>query len=497
MGLDFDLPGYFDRESVTARLAAGRAGEADSPLFTTDRADHVSKSPFADNSAMSNIAVQNPALPAPPSEARFIVAGQQPGLLTGPLYTFLKAVTAISAAQALSGRANRPVLPLFWVASEDHDVLEVNRVTVAGRRFVHEYPREIARGAVPQVGDISIMDAREPILEFLRETLHQTEFKQWVMDMVSACDYSSYASAFSDLTRSLFAEWELRTVDPRTLRPLTAPVLAALVDRWADVVSAIRRGTEDARSAGFDPPLEAPGIYEIVDGCRVPLGIERQADEIRRRPEDFSPNAALRPVLQDAVLPVTATVAGPSEVAYLWQIRPIYGTVGVTPSLILPRISATFVEEKIRSAAEKAGLTAERIFETRAMYENYSPREDDDPSVAEVEEKTKALLEAVERAGGDAASKPLARNKKALASDLEKLVRRVREEKLEKAGLGRKLLEKISDAVLPEGKPQERVVNVLQFLNLYGPDLVRLSVDTLDPFRLQHRLVMISAGKED
>lgn len=484
LGVDFDIPGCFGNESVIARLAS----EPDSPLFAEARADHVSKSSFMDGSVISNIAAQNPHLPPPPPEAHFIVTGQQPGLLTGPLYTFLKAVTAISAAQALSDKT--PVLPLFWMAAEDHDVLEVNRVTVGGRRFVHEYTGEITRGRVPQVGDISIAEAKEPLLEFLEETLRDTEFKPWIMDMVSDCDYSNYASAFSGLIRSLFAEWELRVVDPRAFRPLTAPVLAALVDKWDDVVAAFERGTRDARTAGLEPPLAAPGFFEIVDGCRVPVEGTGSAEEIKKRPEAFSPNAALRPVLADAVIPVIATVAGPSEAAYLWQIRPIYETIDVTPSLILPRVSVTFIEKKIRQAAEKAGLAEEHIFEARAMYENYVLPEDNDPDTAEVAEKAKSFLDALERAC--AATKSLVRTKKALSSDVDRLVRRMREDKLEKAGLGKRLLEKVANAVLPAGKPQERVANILQFLNLYGPDLVRLSIDKLDPFRLQHCLVMIS-----
>ena len=153
------------------------------------------------------------------------------------------------------------------------------------------------------------------------------------------------------------------------------------------------------------------------------------------------------------------------------------------------------IEKKIRQAAGKAGLTENRIFEACSMCESYAPPEDDDSDIAEIAEKAKAFLDSIEKAC--AAAKPLARSKKALASDVDRLVRKMREGKLEKAGLGKKLLEKISNAVLPGGKPQERVANILQFLNLYGPDLVRLSIDNLDPFGLQHSLVMISAGRNE
>ena len=142
---------------ILQQLASLGAKELRYPLLGRDRAGHVSASPFMDiAAAAASVAGQNPALPPPDPKARYIVAGQQAGLLTGPLYTFLKAVSAISIARALSDHAAVPILPLFWTASEDHDVLEVNRVTVNGQRFVLEYPGGLSRGKVPQVADIPI-----------------------------------------------------------------------------------------------------------------------------------------------------------------------------------------------------------------------------------------------------------------------------------------------------------------------------------------------------
>ena len=110
------------------------------------RSGRVSESPWLDRAAAAReIARQNPGLPAPPEQASYVIGGQQAGLLTGPLYTVLKATTAIALACRVTRALDRPVLPLFWIASEDHDVLEVNRLTVNGRRFVHDYPGDLAR----------------------------------------------------------------------------------------------------------------------------------------------------------------------------------------------------------------------------------------------------------------------------------------------------------------------------------------------------------------
>ena len=161
-GLDFaDLP-QFGPDSLFARLAGGGAKEMGYPALGPGDASHTSGSDLRDWAAAAEaVAAQNPTLRRPDQWTRYVVAGQQAGLLTGPMYTFLKAVSAISLARRLAKESGSPVLPLFWIASEDHDVLEVNRVTVNGRRFVHGYQGELARGKVPQVADIDITEARE------------------------------------------------------------------------------------------------------------------------------------------------------------------------------------------------------------------------------------------------------------------------------------------------------------------------------------------------
>jgi uncharacterized protein YllA (UPF0747 family) len=496
---DFAALPQFGEAYPMAQVASWGTGKLGIPLFTPEQAGHVSDSPFLDRKAVAaHIAGRNPGLPSPPEEARYVVAGQQAGLLTGPLYTFLKAVTAVALAKKLSSQADRPVLPLFWTASEDHDVVEVNRVCVNGKWFVHRYAGEIRRGKVPQVADISVRDAREPLLEFLRESLPGTEFRPWVLDMVASADYSSYATAFEGLLRAMFAEWNLRVVDPIGLRPLTGPALAALAGKWPEVTAALERGSERLSSASLPPPLELAAIFEVWKEGRRRLEDVPSPEEIGRRPEAFSPNAALRPVVQDAALPVVATVAGPSEVLYLWQIRSIHDVIGATPSLIAPRISATFVEEKIQKAAEKAGLGAESLFGARSSLQDHVSEIMGDPDLAVVEQHAQALIKAVEETAGAKTPAWLEKRKKSLRAQVEKLVDRMREDRISRSDRTRGRLQKTADALIPEGKPQERVANVLQFLNLYGPEFTAGAVESLDPLSDRHQVAWLAAsGREE
>jgi uncharacterized protein YllA (UPF0747 family) len=432
---------------------------------------HCSGSDQMDRAACADlIAALNPHLPPPDPGARYVIAGQQPGLLTGPLYTFLKAASAVALAARIGA------LPLFWIASEDHDVLEVNRVTLFGKRFVQPYEGEIRRGRVPQVADIALEKA--PLLDFMKEVLPDTEFKPWILDAVQGADFSSYASAFADLMRFLLDEWKLRLVDPLSLRNLTAPVLADLVDRWPEMTAAFEK----------NGPLDSIGLFEIKGGMRVPVEVP-DGNAVRARPDAYSAGAGLRPLLQDAVLPVIATIAGPTEIEYLKQIRPLYEVGGITPSLLHPRISATYVESKILSAARKAGLDEFSLFETER-------REVTDPEMDGIREKEKMLVREILEVGEGSDARWLKKSMTALRAQVDRIVRRLQEERKTEAALNRGRLEKVAQALTPGGKRQERVVNVFQFLDLYGPDFVRLTVERLDPLGLEHQVVFMETLKE-
>jgi uncharacterized protein YllA (UPF0747 family) len=216
---------------------------------------------------------------------------------------------------------------------------------------------------------------------------------------------------------------------------------------------------------------------------------------IRARPADFSPNAALRPILQDAVLPVAATVAGPTELLYLWQIRPIYAVAKVTPSLLMPRISATFVEAKIWKAAEKAGLGRDRLFEV--VQEDSVPEEPPpDADVDRIEECVDALLKAIDRLINVGSEKWLRKSRESLEVHVARIVRRLRETRQAESALNAQRRSKIAAALAPGGKAQERTMNIIEFLNRYGSDFIRRCLDQLDPLALGHQMIFVLTEKK-
>jgi bacillithiol biosynthesis cysteine-adding enzyme BshC len=510
LALPFETVPYFGGEDLYSRLDADYARRVGFPLLDVENPVGFSRSALMNTAGVVEcIHHYNPRLPAPEPDSLFVVTGQQAGLLTGPLYTFWKAASAILLSQALRQRLEKPVVPLFWIASEDHDVLEVNHVTLLGRKFVWRPEGVLQRGNMPQVADISLDSAREPLLAFLRDSLPATEFTEWLLEGVAGADYTNYATAFRSWMEFLFAGDELRLIDPIVLRRFTSPVLAALVEKWTMVTAAFQQGLERLHARGYAPPLDAPGLFEILEGRRVPIGISGAgveqhgevhslrdyAEIIRKHPERFSPNAALRPVVQDGALPVAATVGGPAECLYLWQIDPIYPVAEVERSRVYPRITATIVENKIRVAAEKIGLTPDRLFDaTRRIAEYESDPSEIPPAsrLRSLEEKSGELLRELGRFVTPEGPAWLKKAESTLGGVLEKTLKNLREAELERVGLGKKRLERIAEAILPGGKPQERAHCIFQYMNLYGPDFVREILGALDPTTRGHLLLCLT-----
>ncbi len=439
------------------------------------------------------------------AETAYVVAGQQPCLLTGPLYTVLKAATAIGLARDLAEASGRPVRPLFWVASEDHDILEVNRVTINGRKLVCPYRGELKRGHVPPVSEISLKEDRSTIVGFLQDVLPQNEFREEVVRLVAGCRFDSYGTLFADLLAALFEPWQLAVVEPVSLRETTSPVLARVVERWPDAVAAFRIGAERVRELGFIPPLSSLSFFEIVGGKRVPVvaaggsfvlssgtvSSSEAAEIIRRAPGRFSPGAALRPVLQDAAFPVAVTVAGPTEILYVWQVRELYDVAGVRPSHLFPRISATFVEKKIERKLAQAGVGLADVLSVRDRLSQLSAAIDRvaDPASDAVAASGRALLEALAQATRPRNQRWLERTIRTVGGMVDKTVGRLRSEAQEERGMNLGALRAVADAVLPRGEPQDRVASVFDFVGRYGSAWLRALCGDVDPWVLYHQIV--------
>lgn len=292
----------------------------------------------------------SPSGTTPPSDALVVVAGQQPMLGGGPALVAHKAATAIRLAALLGESLRRAVIPVFLFADEDHDSDEVDHLDLA------------------VAGADRLERLRCPIHPghdcFFRSRWDGTALHA-VLERIGASgggasgagggagagedegqDFSAHVEA---LLSASFGHLGLRTVRAHALTARASPLLLDALQEPSAFRAELAAGAERLSAAhlpaSFDAADPRPLVLESRDGRRRRLaaGDADAPARLRRSPQDFSPDAALRPVVQAAALPVVAQVAGPSELLYLGQARGLHARAGVPPAVLVPRLEATAV----------------------------------------------------------------------------------------------------------------------------------------------------------
>lgn len=425
------------------------------------------------------------------AEAPFVIAGQQPGIMLGPAFTLLKAATAVSLARRLAEQCSRPVVPAFWIASEDHDIEEVNRCTCGEQKLVLPHASLNQAGPRPPVGSISLEPWRPRIIQFAEESLRGLEHGEWVLSLLQNADYTSYATFFGSLLTAAMGGHSPVLIDPMTLRSLTAPVIAEVVRRWDELEDAFARATANLQQRGFTPPLDRLSLFEITAEGRTLITDPRKImpQQVLDQPERFSPGAALRPIVQDAVIPTIATVAGPTELLYLWQIDPLYDVLGVKRSAIAPRLGATFVDAATMRRAEKFGLSDDAILDVLTALEAHDHAADPaDADLKDLHDLGGEITRRIEQLTNDQNAKSLSKARESIEYQVGRVIERVRQQRLEQIGVGRRNLQRIADIVYPGGQLQERSASAIEMLARHGPAWID-QILQLDPLVRRHHLI--------
>jgi bacillithiol biosynthesis cysteine-adding enzyme BshC len=311
------------------------------------------------------------------SGAVAIVTGQQVGLFSGPSYTIYKALTALRLAADLSA-AGVEAVPVFWLATEDHDLAEVNHVFWPTRTGPERLELAVASSAEGRrVGEVQLGEGVKSLVERAAGMLEGPDAAE--MANALAQSYGSgetYGSAFGKLMARLFSGKGLILLDPMSdeLHTLAAPVYRRALEQQKELQQDLLDRSKALERAGYHAQVKITDrntlLFISVEGKRLPLRIRDQGFVLGNRgmsldealqlfdasPESFSPNALLRPVIQDALLPTAAYVAGPAEIAYFAQAAVTYRRLLGRMPVIMPRESATLVEARVARLLRKYNL---------------------------------------------------------------------------------------------------------------------------------------------
>jgi bacillithiol biosynthesis cysteine-adding enzyme BshC len=450
-----------------------------------------------------------------------VVTGQQAGLFGGPLFTVHKALSAILLASRLRERGIQAV-PVFWVASEDHDFEEVNHVTVPGRAGSLETIRTEPCGheADRPVGSVSLCAEISRTVDAFMAALPDTVFAERIRrDLMTAyAPGSGFAEAFARLLARLFADYGVVLLDPLApaFKELASPTYARAVERAPEIAAALVARSGELVEAGYHAQVftspDMMSLFVMENGHRRAMvqrdgrfelkSGERSYDRAELLalaedcPECLSPNVTLRPVVQDTILPTVAYVGGPAEVAYFAQIQPVYDIVGRPMPVIVPRTGATLVDRASAKTLEKYEICLEDLFEGHeVVLRKVVERSLDAPTAAlfgeietRLEEDLERLRHQLETADPSLAVALRGAQRKMLYQ-LNKLRTRFVRSSAEHDEQLRRRLAQAEALLYPEKGLQERTLNVWYYIALAGHGLIDDLARSIDPENRDHQLV--------
>ncbi len=515
-GLSPFFPGDpFERDSW-GKIARELEGAAHPGTEVARNLTELNRALGADDAALASIASLE-------GRALAVVTGQQVGILGGPLYTLYKALTAVRLAREAKSLLGRPVVPLFWMDTDDHDFDEVRHTSVlsaAGELVSLHYEGDAAESRVP-VGGRRLEPAIDKVLEAASKALPSSEFKGEVLEALRDCyrPGRTFAEAFGSFLLRLTRGSGLAVVDPSApaLKRLAVELFRKELREGRESKERVRTATQKLVAAGYHAQatpsdshvnlfyaaperhpvtLEGSGLRLSPNGSPVTIGqAERLVEE---EPEKFSPNVLLRPLYQDTILPTLAYVAGPSELAYLAQLGSLYAHFGVTMPLIAPRASFTVVERSQARFLERYEVALPRLSSDDESLLNEILRQHTPPQLEEdlgraqtcIQELTSALerdlAEVDPTLVGTVASTrgKLLHHLKELESKAMKAVKRKNE-----TVRGQFLAART--ALFPGFGMQERTLSPLVFLNKHGWQFSRMVEEGADPEAKAHLLLYI------
>ena len=454
-----------------------------------------------------------------------IVTGQQAGLFSGALYTIYKALSAVKSAEDWRARGINAV-PVFWIAEEDHDFDEVKATFVLDEKGklakFENTPQNYAQDL--PVGSVILDDTINAAIDQLFESLPQTEFSGDLRAILQASYRSgeSYSSAFAKFLTKIFSAYGLIVFSPldRNLKKLSAPVFTEAVKKSDEIREKLLARNEELKSAGFGAQvLVEPDFFPFFwideDGRRRALkknkngkilakGTRREFDpaeliEIAEtEPERLSPNALMRPVVQDYLLPTVCYFGGGAEIAYFAQNSTIYEILQRPVTPILHRQSFTFVEAKHQRTLDKYDLNLTDLLDgfekiLPQIVEKHLNRETA-RTFAEVEEIINTQLNRLDQTlspTDPTLAESLAKRRRKILYHIGALRTKFHFAQMRRDETIHRQIESAFAALAPRRALQERTLNVAAFLNAHGLYFIDWVYAAIDLDDNGHRIIYL------
>ncbi len=432
-----------------------------------------------------------------------VVTGQQVGLLSGPAFTIYKALTAVRLAQSLSDGGVASV-PVFWLATEDHDLEEVSQTATYDDEYNLVDLKDQGDRPAPQspVGRVKLTNEISAALQLLEKALPPGAPRDRVLRDLRDCYLpgATWGRAFGQFIAKVFSQWGVVLLDPldEAVHRLSAHIYAQVIERTRTLRDRLLERSEALIRNGYTAQVhvgeQSTLMFFAKEGNRTALNEQSgkfsmdgagaiSAAELKslaeKQPLDFSPNALLRPFVQDNIFPTVAYVAGPSELAYLAQSQVLYQEWGRPQPIIFPRAGFTLVDARTHRVMEKYRISVEDVWQgeehlrraiaASAFAEGWLARLDEtEQGFTQLLERLRKDVETIDPTLLD----PLKHSEEKIKHQMDQLKGKISRAAMTKSQLLARHEQSLLRFLLPRKHLQEREVSGVYFLGRAGYELL-------------------------
>ena len=459
-------------------------------------------------------------------DAVVVIGGQQAGLLTGPLYTIHKVISIIKLAKEQERMLQKPVIPVFWIAGEDHDIDEINHVFVEHDEVYKKKTYHSFLQSKLMVSDVELnQEMMDKWLEEVFLCLDETEYSNVLLDKLK--NYVKAASSITDffsyIINELFGHYGLLLVDSadKGFRGIQSEFFETLILQHQKINQAVRNQQEKIRNNGYASVIEMDSnnanLFYYDQNDRLLLEFDEEAnlfkgknstlqfskDDLlelaRKQPENLSNNVVTRPMMQEHLFPVLAFISGPGEMAYWSELKQAFEQIQMKMPIIVPRMNLTIVEKKINKdlidvdidiyealvqGTEQAKKRFLAVVADESLNELYIKMEQQfshnhqlfteaakmvDPSLAPLLKKNALIIQ---------------KQMQFINEKLQQSVEHKHQQTIMK-------YQRIENALRPLNGPQERTLNIFYFLNRYGQGFIDDLMDLDLVANPYHKIIMM------
>ncbi|UJL47845.1 bacillithiol biosynthesis cysteine-adding enzyme BshC [Virgibacillus sp. NKC19-16] len=454
-----------------------------------------------------------------------VIGGQQAGLMTGPMYTINKIISIIQFAKQQEADLNIPVIPVFWIAGEDHDLDEINHIYLPNQAQMKKH-KLLQRGFEKHSVSHIHMDESESNawLNKLFEQLTETQYTKDLYETVKGCldKSTTYVDFFARVIYQLFTEEGLVLIDSADpkVRQLESSYFIQLIENQPEISEGVYAAFSQLQQKGYSLSLDVDStdghlFYHknnerillmrsdngewIGKQNEVRLTTEELITTARAHPECLSNNVVTRPLMQELLFPSLAFIGGPGEISYWAALKPAFHALNMKMPPLLPRLSITYIDRNLEKSLKRFDISAtdavnqgvEDIKDNWLTSKSNPPVEQVVNEIKVAVDKAHAPLRDIARDIRSDLGELADKNLSYLYSDIEYLEDRIRKALQEKYAKELYEFDHINNVLQPRGGLQERIWNPLPLINAYGTDFIKKMTNAPCSFEHDHYLVYI------